>query len=246
MSGRYYIRVRGQKHGPLTAEQLQSLARRGRFARHYEVSTDGRNWRQAAEFPELFAKPPEEDDGAAFDGLDAELNDPPPPRPEKRRRPSSRSKDDDFVLPPPIDFDDFYPTDPVPTNRRKSGSERPSAAAPRESIPLDDGPDDDSDPEDAAPHHSVARRRQIPERRPAPYPAPAPDDQETPLWEDEEKEAPGTSRRGKKQERTAKTPAIESVSESFDDEEPEKKKRPADSSVSFAGVQRLTRNCPGI
>lgn len=54
MASRYYIRNRGKRLGPLSVEKLQSMARRGRFGRHFEVSTDGRNWLPADEFPELF------------------------------------------------------------------------------------------------------------------------------------------------------------------------------------------------
>lgn len=53
-----YIRIRGQVHGPFDAERLQVLARRGRFSRLHEVSTDGRNWTRASEHPELFPGPP--------------------------------------------------------------------------------------------------------------------------------------------------------------------------------------------
>lgn len=50
----YYIRLRGQQQGPFTAEQLQKLAARGRFSRHYEVSTDGVSWNRAEGYAELF------------------------------------------------------------------------------------------------------------------------------------------------------------------------------------------------
>ena len=50
----YYIRLRGQQQGPFTAEQLQKLAARGRFSRHYEVSTDGVSWNRAEGYTELF------------------------------------------------------------------------------------------------------------------------------------------------------------------------------------------------
>ncbi len=54
----YYIRLRGEQQGPFPEEQLQKLAARGRFGRHYEVSTDGVNWSLAANYPELFPRPP--------------------------------------------------------------------------------------------------------------------------------------------------------------------------------------------
>ena len=53
---RYWIRNRGRTTGPFTAEKLQSLARRGRFNRHFQVSRDKKNWSRATEFPELFAQ----------------------------------------------------------------------------------------------------------------------------------------------------------------------------------------------
>ena len=164
MNGRYFIRVRGRKHGPLTAEQLHSLARRGRFARHYEVSTDGKSWRQASEFPELFARASDEDDAVGDDGWDGESDmgeaaNNPPPQPEKRRRPASRSTnndDDDLIPPPAVDFDDLYSADPDRTSRRRPGRGRPSAAAPRQSIPLADDPEDDFDADEMAPPQNAS------------------------------------------------------------------------------------------
>jgi len=50
----YYIRNRGKRLGPLTAEKIHSMAKRGRFGRHFEVSKDGKRWATADEFPELF------------------------------------------------------------------------------------------------------------------------------------------------------------------------------------------------
>src|SRR4051812_738427 len=54
----YFIRLRGEQQGPFTADQLQKLTARGRFARHYEVSTDEVVWKRADAFPELFPRPP--------------------------------------------------------------------------------------------------------------------------------------------------------------------------------------------
>lgn len=54
----YYIRLRGEEQGPFPAEQLQKLAARGRFGRHYEVSTDGVHWSRAENYPDLFPRPP--------------------------------------------------------------------------------------------------------------------------------------------------------------------------------------------
>ena len=52
----YYIRIRGRVQGPFDVDQIRSLARRGRFHRNYEVSTDRKEWCQAEEFPELFSR----------------------------------------------------------------------------------------------------------------------------------------------------------------------------------------------
>jgi hypothetical protein len=50
----YYIRIRGRVQGPFDSQTLQTMARRGRFARLHEVSQDGLEWFRASEFPELF------------------------------------------------------------------------------------------------------------------------------------------------------------------------------------------------
>ncbi len=62
MAGRFYIRNRGKRVGPLTVDKLHLMAKRGRFGRHFEVSKDGKRWSRADEFPELFP-----DDGGADD-----------------------------------------------------------------------------------------------------------------------------------------------------------------------------------
>lgn len=69
MATRYYIRNRGKRLGPLSIDKLHSMARRGRFGRHFEVSTDGKRWAHADEFPELFpdSAGDDEDGGGAFD-----------------------------------------------------------------------------------------------------------------------------------------------------------------------------------
>ena len=54
MATAYYIRSRGKRLGPLTIEKLHSMAKRGRFGRHFEVSTDGKRWSSADDYPELF------------------------------------------------------------------------------------------------------------------------------------------------------------------------------------------------
>lgn len=107
MATRYFIRNRGKKLGPLSIDRLQAMAKRGRFGRHFEVSTDGRQWAQADEFPELFADGAggghDDDAGTDFDDGDDhqdEAIDPYAPlidepraksRRDSTRRPASRS-----------------------------------------------------------------------------------------------------------------------------------------------------------
>lgn len=50
-----YVRFRGRVQGPYDRSQLQTLARRGKFTRLHEVSTDGQDWERATNHPELFA-----------------------------------------------------------------------------------------------------------------------------------------------------------------------------------------------
>ncbi len=231
MNGRYYIRVRGRKHGPLTVEQLHSLARRGRFARHYEVSTDGKTWRQAAEYPDLFGRSSDEDEefGEGSPDGDFDLGDgssSPPARQEKRRRPSSRSDNDDDLVPPPaLDFDDLYSTDSESESRRRPGRGRPSSAAPRPPIPMSDGPADYFNDDETPPSESAPTRRRPSERRAAP----APDDLDIPLWEPLEETPRATRQRHKQQkpERSAPAPKQESgkVEEDSDDDEPAPEKK---------------------
>ena len=59
MSESFYTRLRGLVEGPFTADELKNRARRQRFGRHYQVSTDRRTWSPAASFPELFPAAPE-------------------------------------------------------------------------------------------------------------------------------------------------------------------------------------------
>jgi len=54
---RFFIRSKGRVEGPFSPEKLRELATRGRFARHYEVSVDGKAWSLAADYPELFPVP---------------------------------------------------------------------------------------------------------------------------------------------------------------------------------------------
>jgi len=53
MDQQYYIRLRGRVQGPFPAEKLQALARRGKFNRHYQVSTDRATWEPASRHPDL-------------------------------------------------------------------------------------------------------------------------------------------------------------------------------------------------
>jgi len=55
MSKSFYIQVRGKKQGPFTVSRLRHMAKQGRFGRQHRVSTNGRKWQSAEEFPELFS-----------------------------------------------------------------------------------------------------------------------------------------------------------------------------------------------
>lgn len=57
MTDAYFIRFRGQVQGPFSADRLRELARRGAFGRSHEVSEDGRQWRRATDYPQLFPQP---------------------------------------------------------------------------------------------------------------------------------------------------------------------------------------------
>lgn len=70
MATRYFIRNRGKRLGPLSLDKLHSMARRGRFGRHFEVSTDGKRWSQADDFPELFPDDADGDDEDVSGALD--------------------------------------------------------------------------------------------------------------------------------------------------------------------------------
>lgn len=100
---KYFIRLRGRAQGPLDADQIRRLGKRGRFNRLYEVSTDRKSWRPADEFPELFANSrPQEmpfDDVPAgqnsiFDDEDPGLDPEPAPvrAPQAAARPAPRSR----------------------------------------------------------------------------------------------------------------------------------------------------------
>ncbi|HEY2250188.1 MAG TPA: GYF domain-containing protein, partial [Planctomycetaceae bacterium] len=58
MAEQYYIRARGKVQGPFDTERLKVLAKRGRFSRSFEVSSDGVTWSRAAGLPHLFPEPP--------------------------------------------------------------------------------------------------------------------------------------------------------------------------------------------
>ena len=221
MNGRYYIRVRGRRQGPLTVEQLHSLARRGRFARHYEVSKDGTTWRPAADFPELFIRAAEDEasEGSSDDDFDiggAHSN--PPPAPEKRRRPSSRAENDDVAQPPPIDFDDLYSTDSDHNARRRPSRGRPSSGSPRDSIPLAGDSQDDFDEDEIAPSESVSVRRRGPERSVAPGPV---DDLDIPIWEPIEAKPRVTNQRRKQLQKPTETPPARTKKPDVAEEDPE-------------------------
>ncbi|MFK7820031.1 MAG: ATPase, T2SS/T4P/T4SS family, partial [Planctomycetaceae bacterium] len=152
MASRYYIRFRGRKLGPLTVDRLHSLAKRGRFARHYEVSTDGKRWSSAAEYPELFPDSAAEEEGLddEFGGMDDEMpedpwdDDPGEPRKKKRRGGGGGSRrrssgGQSFSPPPPPPIDDEPIDGPAPPKKRTT-TKRTTI---RERVPL--AQDDDLD-----------------------------------------------------------------------------------------------------
>jgi hypothetical protein len=57
VTDQFFIRSRGRVEGPFSTDKLRELAARGRFARHFEVSSDGKNWSLASTFPDLFPVP---------------------------------------------------------------------------------------------------------------------------------------------------------------------------------------------
>ncbi len=54
MSDFFYIRVRGQMHGPYGTEQIQQLVRQGKVSRYHEISDDGNTWKKASEYADFF------------------------------------------------------------------------------------------------------------------------------------------------------------------------------------------------
>lgn len=49
------MRFKGRVLGPLTREKTMELAKRGQITKQHELSPDGETWKQAQDFPELFA-----------------------------------------------------------------------------------------------------------------------------------------------------------------------------------------------
>ncbi len=107
--GRYWIRNRGKTQGPLSADKIHGLLRRGRFNRHYQVSEDRKNWYVATDFPELFPEAPAgrggrgggggggggEDYDDDYSGGGSPFEDDYESAPPKRRGGSRRGRDDD-------------------------------------------------------------------------------------------------------------------------------------------------------
>lgn len=54
---RIYVRFRGRTLGPLTAQKVHDLIRRGQITRVHELSGDGLSWSKAEEFGDFFAVP---------------------------------------------------------------------------------------------------------------------------------------------------------------------------------------------
>ena len=50
----YYIKIRGRVIGPVDAKRLVAMIREGSVSRIHKLSTDGKNWRSASEFPKFF------------------------------------------------------------------------------------------------------------------------------------------------------------------------------------------------
>ncbi|MDB4766523.1 DUF4339 domain-containing protein [bacterium] len=50
----YYIKIRGRVLGPVDAKRLVQMIRDGSVSRIHKLSTDGKNWRSASEFPKFF------------------------------------------------------------------------------------------------------------------------------------------------------------------------------------------------
>lgn len=181
MAGRYYIRIRGKRVGPMTVDRLQAMARRGRFGRHFEVSQDGRSWGPAGDYPELF---PDEgggaDDAAAGGGFDnfGELppesfdpyDAPPPaaPPPQKgRKRRSGRNRSGGGVPESmPLAPDEPHSSDAAPRRRRSRPASEPAAGG-NDNFDLPDVGDVDSTVPQADPPPR-RRRRQKEEDNAAP------------------------------------------------------------------------------
>jgi hypothetical protein len=132
--GRYWIRNRGRTQGPLTADKIHGLLRRGRFNRHYQVSEDRKNWYVATDFPELFPEASSSRGGRGgrgggddydddYDGgggggslFDDDYESESESAPPKRRGGRKRSRDDDAPRNSPFqeedeDDDDDYDDD---------------------------------------------------------------------------------------------------------------------------------------
>lgn len=196
MSARYHIRFRGRTMGPLSIEKLHSLAKRGRFGRHYEVSTDGRHWESAAEFPELFMDESggggggggyggggydggfdgdELGESAPDDDLSSPLVDPQSSGSGRRKRKSRTQRErPDMTMPlyddPTLDDDDLddRPLDAEPARAPRRKRSRPQPA-PADEVDFDDDADYEAPPDDEPePARSSHRAPRRRSRRPDP------------------------------------------------------------------------------
>jgi type II secretory ATPase GspE/PulE/Tfp pilus assembly ATPase PilB-like protein len=206
MSDRYHIRFRGRTAGPLSVEKLQSLAKRGRFGRHYEVSTDGRHWESAAEFPELFL---DESGGGGGGGGGY-----------------GGGGFDDDELAEPMDGEDIAAPliDPPGSGGRRKRKSRAERERPDMTMPLYDDPEFDDDALDDMPLDKElpkAGRRQRSRRQRAPTDGAVYDDSaaEYDLPPEEEDEAAGrsTSHRAPRRRSRRQPPPIEDDYGDFDD-----------------------------
>ncbi|MDD3587737.1 MAG: GYF domain-containing protein [Thermoguttaceae bacterium] len=49
-----FIRIRGRVHGPLSEAQITQMIQQGKAGKFNDVSPDGKTWKRASEYPELF------------------------------------------------------------------------------------------------------------------------------------------------------------------------------------------------
>ena len=70
----FYTRFKGVVNGPFAIEDIQKQAQEGLLSRFHELSKDGKIWKKAADFSELFAIPSDIDDLMASENVDNPLS----------------------------------------------------------------------------------------------------------------------------------------------------------------------------